>query len=476
MSAENISNGESSANKTTQFHFIMFWMGQLFSLFGSSVVGYSIFIYFVDLTKGVAYQGTLFTTVSAVIAIPFTIMLFFTGPIIDRYDRKKIILIADSVQAFVTLILACLFIFGILTNDTVQLTIWVSAGMFLIRNVCQGFHGPSIQAIIPLMIKKENISRFNGINTFVSSAVQIAAPILAGFIMSVFKLDFTKMLWIDVFTFLFALIPTIFIKIPSPKSKTEAEPEKKASYREEFKEGFRTIMGFRGFPALFLIILVLNTLSAPFNQLAPLFWESVAGGSYITLMAYNGIFFQAAILLGGGIMMIRKHWKRKSLLIIGSQYLGIFAWFFMAAAGFFPQYFWFIYIATALTGLYASIYNTTYQTVFHETVPPEKLGRVFSVDFAISFFLGPIATLASGPLADWLGGGEGIGIGLRNLYSGIAVIALVFMTLMVFFSNYRHVGKDTLEKQLGELKINEGAIPADEKEIEEKSVDSVEPV
>ncbi len=421
MSTETTTNSESPASKTTQFHFIIFWVGQLLSLFGSSVVGFSIFIFFTDLTEGIAYQGTLFTTVSAVIAIPFTIMLFFSGPIIDRYDRKKIIITSDSVQAFVTMILALLFIFGVLTDDKIQLTIWVCAGMFLIRNVAQGFHGPSIQAIIPLMIKKENISRFNGINTFVSSAVQIVAPIFSGFLMGL-GMNFKTMLWIDVGTFLFALVPTLFIKIPPPKAKTETvgEPEKKASYREEFKEGFRTIMSLRGFPALFLVILVLNTLSAPFNQLAPLFWKSVVGEGYFTLMAYNGIFFQAAILLGGGIMMIRKQWKRKSLLIIGSQYLGIIAWFLIALSGFFNQYFWFIYIATALTGLYASIYNTTYQTIFHETVPPEKLGRVFSVDFAISFFLGPIATLISGPLADWLGAGAGIGVGLRNLYSGMS--------------------------------------------------------
>ena len=445
MSTESQNNGESTATNTTQIHFITFWIGQLFSLFGSSVVGFSIFIYLTELTEGIGYQGTLFSTISAVVALPFTIMLFFTGPIVDRYDRKKIIIIADSVQAFVTMILAFLFVSGVLTDDTVQLTIWVSAGMFLIRNVAQGLHGPALQAIIPLMIKKENISRFNSISMFVTSAVQIVGPIFAGFLIGL-GMNFKTMLWIDVGTFLIALLPTLLIKIPPPKPKTEAEPEKKASYREEFKDGFRTIWAIRGMPALFIVVIVLNTLTAPYNVLAPIFWSRIGGENFYTLMSYNGIFFNIAVLLGGAFMMIRKQWKRKALLIIGSQYLSIIAWFLIALAGFgFP--FWFVYIAGSLTGLYVSIYGTTYRTIFHETIPPDKLGRVFSVDFAISFFLGPFATLASGPLADWLG--------LEELYMGIAIIAMVFMTLMVIFSKYRLVGKDTLEKTIEQIEIKE---------------------
>jgi len=144
--------------------------------------------------------------------------------------------------------------------------------------------------------------------------------------------------------------------------------------------------------------------------------------------------------------MLRKKWKQKSLLIIGSQFLSIAAYFLYALVGF-GNPIWFIYISSALVGIYASIYNTTYQTIFHETIPPDKLGRVFSVDFAISFVLGPIATLVSGPLADWLG--------LQNLYMGIAIFAALFLTLMTIFSDYRHVGKDTLEGLEEPIEIKE---------------------
>jgi len=441
MSSESF-NGVTTASKSTQINFIAFWVGQLFSLFGSSVVFFSVFIYFAELTKDNPNQGTIFTTVSAIIAIPFTLVLFFSGVFIDRWNRKKIIIISDAVQAISTLVLVVLFMLGYINSWPTNL--YVIAGIFMIRQVAQGFHGPAIQAIIPLMIPKEKISRFNGINTFVSSAVHIVGPIFSGFLIGL-GLDFTQILWIDVITFLIALMPAILITIPPHKLKTIVK-EEKSSYIQEFKEGFRTIMNIRGMPALFLVIIVLNTLSQPYGQLQAIFFQKIAGDNYYNLLAYNGIFFQVAILLGGGIMMLRKKWKRKALLIIGTQFFGILAWFLIALAGFsFP--YWLVYIATSLTGLYASIYNTTYQTIFHETIPPDKLGRVFSVDYAISFFLGPVATLASGPIADWLG--------IQNLYLGIAIFAAIFMTLMVIFSDYRFVGKDTLEKPIEERNIKE---------------------
>ena len=96
MSTETIPSGESTATKITQIHYIVFWIGQILSLFGSSVVGFSVFIFFADMTEGFDNQGTLFTTVSAVIAIPFTIILFVSGPLVDRYNRKKIIIFADG--------------------------------------------------------------------------------------------------------------------------------------------------------------------------------------------------------------------------------------------------------------------------------------------------------------------------------------------------------------------------------------------
>lgn len=457
MSSE-LDNGVDIASKSTLTQFILFWIGQLFSIFGSSVVFFSVLWFFTNITVGMENQGTIFTTVSAIVTIPGVIIMFFSGVLIDRWNRKKIILWADSIQAFMSLLLVVLFLFFGLENLWPWNLILVT-GIFMVRQTCQSFHRPAIMAIIPLMIPKDKISRFNGMNQFIGSALMIAGPFFANFLIGL-NFTFSQILWIDVITFGIALIPTIFIKIPSPKKEIaegqegeQKSEEKKPSYFQEFKEGFRTIMDIKGMAALFIVIIVLNFISAPFNSLQYIYFQQILGPVYTTELAINGVFFQVAIFVGAGLMMLRKKWKRKSLLIIGSQFLSIIAYYLYALVGF-GNPIWFIYISSALVGVYASIYNTTYQTIFHETIPPDKLGRVFSVDFAISFVLGPIATFVSGPLADWLG--------LQNLYMGIAIFAALFLTLMTIFSDYRHVGKDTLEITVpeiaevkeGELKIN----------------------
>ncbi len=451
MSLES-NNMESPASKATLTQFILFWIGQLFSIFGSSVVFFSVLWFFTNITEPfVEFQGTIFTTVSAIVTIPGVIILFFSGVFIDRWNRKKIILWADSIQAVMSLLLVVLFFFFGLES----LWPWnliIVTGIFMIRQTCQSFHQPTVQAIIPLMIPKDKISRFNGLNQFVGSALRIVGPFFASFLIGL-NLSFSQILWIDVITFGIALIPTIFIKIPPHKKKITEEQvgeqkptEKKPSYFQEFKEGFQTIMAIQGMAALFIVIIVLNFISQPFNALQYIYFKQILGPEYTLELSINGVFFNIAIFVGAGFIMLRKKWKRKSLLIIGSQFLSIIAYYLYALAGF-GNPIWFIYISSALVGVYASIYNATYQTVFHETIPPDKLGRVFSVDYAISFVLGPIAMLVSGPLADWLT--------LRVLYMGIAIFATLFLTLMTIFSDYRYVGKDTLEESTEQIEIKE---------------------
>ncbi|MHA1111438.1 MAG: MFS transporter [Promethearchaeota archaeon] len=466
MSSELNTNG-STANKNTMTSFVFFWIGQLFSVFGSSVVFFAVLWYFADITAGQPNQGTLFTTVSAIVTLPWTIVLFFSGVFIDRWNRKRIILVSDGIQAVATLTLVVIFTLGY--AEIYPVNLWTVTIIFMIRQTAQGFHQPTIQAIIPLMIPHDKISRFNGLSTFIGGAVQIAGPIFSSSLIGA-GMSFTQILWIDVISFGVALIPTIFIKIPPHKVKTEGEPEKKSSYFAEFKEGFTTIMDIKGMGALFFVIIVLNVMSQPFNSLGPIFFQKIAGADFYQPLMINGIFFAAFSFVGAGIMMIRKKWKRKSLLIIIPQFFSLVSWYLMGITGYlntvsgFDRFF-LVYIASAITSMYSSIYNATYKTIFHETIPADKLGRVFSVDYAISFFLGPFAILASGPLSDWLG--------IENLYLGLAVAATIFLTIVTIFSNYRHVGKDTLENLA--TTIPEISEPVEEVDIKNKS-DPVESV
>ena len=108
--------------------------------------------------------------------------------------------------------------------------------------------------------------------------------------------------------------------------------------------------------------------------------------------------------------------------------------------------FYFIYAGAGIVGFMFAIGNTVWQTMFHEMIPPDKLGRAFSVDYAISFFLMPLAALVAGPLYDSLG--------IQTLYLGIIIFSLTFQILMLIFSNMRFIGRGRPELTT-EIKIEE---------------------
>ncbi|GAH65828.1 unnamed protein product, partial [marine sediment metagenome] len=187
---------------------------------------------------------------------------FILGPLagvfVDRWNRKFLIGLSDFCQALTTLSLIFLFFFNIRQ-------VWLIILINSIRGVFQGFHWPVVNAIIPLMIPKKNLSRMNGINYVFTGLVNTMGPIIAGILLVLFPNDITPILWVDILTFLIAITPLLLIKIPPILKKVL--PEHKRSYFREFKVGFKVIKIVPGLLTLLFVATVLNFLGNPFNTL-----------------------------------------------------------------------------------------------------------------------------------------------------------------------------------------------------------------
>ena len=96
------------------------------------------------------------------------------GVFSDRWNRKNLIIIVDSSQAFATFILIVLLSMGI--TD-----LWIIFSFMALRSIFQAFHQPTVNAIVPTMVPKEKLSRINGINFLASGVVQLIGPVLAAF-------------------------------------------------------------------------------------------------------------------------------------------------------------------------------------------------------------------------------------------------------------------------------------------------------
>jgi len=206
------------ATSKTFKSYISFWSGQMFSLLGSSAVQFVIIFWITRTTK-----STVYLSIATFFAfLPQWILGPLIGVYVDRWNRKLIIALSDFFQAFTTFIIILLFFFN-------AETVWVIIIINSIRGLCQAFHWPATNAIIPIMVPKEHLSRLNGLNFFFTGLVNTIGPIIAATLLAILTIE--QILWIDVITFLIAIVPLLLIKIPKVVKNT-LDKAKKSFFKD----------------------------------------------------------------------------------------------------------------------------------------------------------------------------------------------------------------------------------------------------
>jgi DHA3 family macrolide efflux protein-like MFS transporter len=373
------------ADNHTFKDYIIFWIGQLFSVLGSSISHFVIIWWITDTTGSVV----LLSLASFLYVLPMTIVVALSGVIIDKWNRKTIILVVDSLQAYIMLLVIIIFNFKA-ANPILVVAIMSLLGIF------QGFHIPTVSAIVPTMVPKKNLSRMNGINFFFRSFIQIIAPIIGATLFSFISLEI--ILWIDPLTFIIAIIPLLVIKIP--KIQKQTVNIEKNSFLEDFKIGFLTL---KSIPVLFMMLLIsmfVNFLLMPFNILLPYFIRYNHMGVPSNL-AFVIVFMNGGMLLGGLLTTLKKEWKRALPIYFGLEFILMMNCGILAITPF--RLFLMMAIVLGITGITIPILNTVYLTIMQLKVPADKLGRLSSLDWAISSAITPIATIITGPLSEIFG-------------------------------------------------------------------------
>ncbi len=264
-------------------------------MLGSLVVTFVIFVWITDVTG----SPIMLSIANFITLIPILVFLPIAGVISDRYDRKRIILIADSLQALLTVIMAIFFIFDFPL-------IWVVLLLLGLRSICQAFHMPTVSAIIPSMIPREKLSRINGIRYMFVGIINLIGPAVGATLLFFFSIKY--ILWIDVITFLIALFPLITLKTPTINiNKVSNE---KNSFIREIKDGFSIIKKIPGLLIILLLAMLLYLLSQPAMTLAPYFIKNIHGGNNF-ILALNNIILQLGMILGSLVVSLKKRWKNK---------------------------------------------------------------------------------------------------------------------------------------------------------------------
>lgn len=366
--------------------FLLIWSGQAFSLFGSALVQFALVWWLTRRTGSAA----VLAAASMAGMLPQILLGPFVGTLVDRWDRRLLMIVSDSAIALATLGLAVLFHAGAAEP-------WMLYAVMAWRSACGAFHHPSMNAAMPLLVPKGQLARVAGLNQTLQGLVSIAAPPTGAFLIGVLPTE--AVLLIDVATAAPAVAPLLFVRIPSPPRQGGGEA-KATTYFQDLRAGYSYIAGWPGLLAVMLLACLLNFLLTPTGSLLPLLVTRRFGLGPMELGAA-----QSALgvgMIAGGLLLGAWGGFRKRIVTTLTGVIGLGAGVF--AMGLAPaSAFGLCLAAAAFMGFMLPVANGPLQAILQAAVRPDMLGRVSSLTGSVSSAMAPLGLIAAAAVAEFLG-------------------------------------------------------------------------
>ena len=422
-------NNIPDASLSSYRKYLVFFGGQILSLFGSEVVMFAVIW---EMTKGIGNNNSLLSLAFFLGFLPFVIFSPIAGVVADKYDKKKIMLISDSFQAILTF---CLFLIMITTD----VKLWQFILFNSLRGICQAFHMPVGFTLISLFVPKNKLTRFNGLHYLLEFLIQIIAAPVAVLLLLV--MDLKILLWLDIITFGIAAIPLLKLKIPKNESNdvdsidlqntdeynesrgfSKPIKSKKGSFIQDFKEGIKTIADIPGLIYILIHTAIFNFYFRSFSSLWINFIKYSHGGDIIQYGIFNSC-VNIGVFIGAIVVSLKKKWHHWPFYVIGGL---IFPEIILLFISLVPKgNFLMLYISIGFMWILGALMNSLINSLYQLKIPPEKMGRVVSIIITLSAVLGPIGIIIAGPIADAIDS-------IPLFYTGIAILSILTSILFLF--------------------------------------------
>ncbi len=403
--------------------FIIIWLGQLASMIGSGLIGFALSVWIYDQTG----QATPFALTALFSTLPRILLSPVAGAISDRWNRKKIMIVSDSLSGILTLLTAFLLLTG-------QMEIWMVYTISFLGSVFASFQQPAYSASIVMLVPKEQLTRANSMIQMGQALESILTPVMAGVLFATIGMQ--GIIIIDAATYLIALFTLIFVTIPQPeKIKVES---KKLSVMKDIVFGWRYLAERRGLLGLLFYFAGVNFFA---NLCAVMIGPLVLSFGPATNLGVAQSVMGLGMLGGSLILSLWGGPKKKKInAVIGFIFLSAFGFL---VAGFQPS------LAYVSAGVFILMFFIPFASgpssaIFASKVAPEVQGRVFATRSMIAQSMMPLAFILSGIMADnvfipllveggaladtfvgqWLGVGPGRGIGLMMICSGLLMLVI----------------------------------------------------
>lgn len=228
--------------------YLFIWAGQFVSMITSYSVGFAVIIWL-----SLEHQSAEVLAFAGIAGLlPQAIIGPFAGVFIDRWNRKLVMILADTFIALCTLVM----VFSMSDGSTNLGFIYFLLGC---RSVGNAFHSPAMQAIAPLIVPEKELLRVSGINQMLQSVSSIAGPALGTLVITYFPIS--KVLYLDIIGALIAVTSLFFVSIPH--LKREKTKHSFSSVLIELKEGMQAVFHNKGLAFLFLFSMIATLCIMP---------------------------------------------------------------------------------------------------------------------------------------------------------------------------------------------------------------------
>jgi len=369
--------------------FFTIWTGQAFSLVGSALVQFALVWWLTQKTG----SATILATATLAALLPQIVLGPFAGALVDRWNRRIIMIVADSSIAAATGVLIFLFAMG-------RVQVWQVYFILFLRSLGGAFHSPAMTSSTSLMIPNKHLARVAGMNQTLQGVISIFAPPLGALLLGLMPTEWV--LAVDIGTAALAVIPLFFFSIPQPPRQVAQAngTAQKTSYWHDLKEGFQYVVKWPGLFGVILLAMLLNFLLSPASSLLPLLVRQEFHGGAQQLGWVESV-FGVGVILGGLALSAWGGFKRRIVTsFCGIVGIGIG----VILSGLAPaDLFWLLLAANFVLGFAQVFANGPLTAILQSAIAPDLQGRVFSLIGAGATAMMPLSLLIAGPVSDWLG-------------------------------------------------------------------------
>ena len=382
-------------NKLWNKDFTLLWQGQLVSYLGDVIYSFALSFWVLEVTGSTALMGFI----TAASMVPRLILGPFAGVLVDKWNRKKIIVMTDAIRGILSTFVGIAALMGFLE-------VWMVFFVGIATSLCSAFFNPAITSVKPDIVDKDVIVKANSATSFADAGASMFGNLISGVLYATVGAPY--MFLFDGISYIFSAFTELFIKVPKIVRK-----KKEVTFKEDFKEGLAFTWKFKALRYMFIFSCGINFLfNAAFILMVPLFKEA----SYLGTDRYGIVMSASAVgmMVGSLLLSIINIKNNKRYIIMGISFIAMSLIYLMLPV---VESFYAILIFSPIAQCLNMIGNTISNSSLMLIIPDDKRGKVFSLLGTFSMGLMPLGTCIGGILGEILS--------IR-----VAMFTLLFMTFL----------------------------------------------